>query len=188
MDLDPYLVLGVPRNCTYQQAKRTVRASVRRHHPDRGGDEQKFIRICAAYKQILADLEHPVDTATTVRVVHEDFRALLLRVSARSDPPKTGSRPIKSMTNAPAAQGGSGAVIAVIFALAILIFELLLASLSSRAPLLVPAAPVPAKEVFRHVATRVQNEGRESRQALARTPFRLIRDRPREIPTRKPAV
>jgi hypothetical protein len=55
--MDPYLTLGVPRGCTRQEAKDAFRAGAWRAHPDRGGDERTFIRLYAAYKRILRELE-----------------------------------------------------------------------------------------------------------------------------------
>ena len=55
--MDPYIVLGVSRNCTRRQVQRTFRAKVQRAHPDRGGEERNFIRLCTAYRMILADLD-----------------------------------------------------------------------------------------------------------------------------------
>ena len=53
--MDPYVTLGVRRNCTRDQVKAAFRAKVRIAHPDRGGDEQAFIALCAAYKQVLQE-------------------------------------------------------------------------------------------------------------------------------------
>ena len=170
MDLDPYLVLGVPRNCTYQQARRTFRASVRRHHPDRGGDEQKFIRICAAYKQIVADLERPVDTATTVRVAHEDFRDLLLRVSARSDPSKIKSRSVKSVSYARATDRDSGAVMGGVVALSIFGAMILGGVVGIVEQFTGPAAPIRVDNVVQPPVTRVEQR-EASERTLPRTPF-----------------
>jgi DnaJ domain len=55
--MDPYHTLGVHRGCTHQEAKDAFRAVAWHVHPDRGGDEQAFIQLHAAYKQILKDLE-----------------------------------------------------------------------------------------------------------------------------------
>jgi hypothetical protein len=55
--MDPYQTLGVPRNCTRDEVKEAFRDRSWYLHPDRGGDERAFIRLCAAYKQVLADLE-----------------------------------------------------------------------------------------------------------------------------------
>jgi DnaJ domain len=55
--MDPYHILGVSRRCTREEVKETFRARVRYAHPDRGGNEETFIRLCAAYKQILKELD-----------------------------------------------------------------------------------------------------------------------------------
>jgi hypothetical protein len=54
--MDPYQTLGVPRGCTPEAAKDAFRARAWQAHPDRGGEEIAFIRLCTAYKQVLAEL------------------------------------------------------------------------------------------------------------------------------------
>ena len=54
--MDPYRTLGVPRNCTREEAGAAFRARVASVHPDRGGDDAAFIQLRAAYKLILAEL------------------------------------------------------------------------------------------------------------------------------------
>jgi hypothetical protein len=54
--MDPYQTLGLRKGCTREEVKEAFRARVWRAHPDRGGDEQPFIELCAAYKQILGEL------------------------------------------------------------------------------------------------------------------------------------
>ncbi len=48
-------VLGLPANATPQQIKRRYRALAKRHHPDRGGDQQQMQRIIAAYQYLTKD-------------------------------------------------------------------------------------------------------------------------------------
>jgi len=55
--MDPYRILGVSRQCTREEVKETFRARVRHAHPDRGGTEEAFIRLCTAYQQILKELD-----------------------------------------------------------------------------------------------------------------------------------
>jgi hypothetical protein len=54
--MDPYQTLGVPRGCTPEAAKDAFRARAWQAHPDRGGQEIAFIRLCTAYKQVLEEL------------------------------------------------------------------------------------------------------------------------------------
>ncbi len=54
--MDLYQTLGVSRSCTREEVKEAFRARAWYAHPDRGGENETFIRICAAYKQILEDL------------------------------------------------------------------------------------------------------------------------------------
>jgi curved DNA-binding protein CbpA len=55
--MDPYQTLGVARDCTREEVKAAFRARVRLAHPDRGGDVESFIQLCAAYKQVLEEVE-----------------------------------------------------------------------------------------------------------------------------------
>ncbi len=48
-------VLGLPPNATRQQIKRRYRALAKKHHPDRGGDQQQMQRIIAAYELLMKD-------------------------------------------------------------------------------------------------------------------------------------
>ncbi|HYT35123.1 MAG TPA: J domain-containing protein [Ktedonobacteraceae bacterium] len=48
-------VLGLPPNATPQQIKRRYRTLAKRHHPDRGGDQQQMKRIIAAYEYLMRD-------------------------------------------------------------------------------------------------------------------------------------
>lgn len=48
-------VLGLPPNATPQQIKRRYRALAKRHHPDRGGDQQQMQRIIAAYEYLMKE-------------------------------------------------------------------------------------------------------------------------------------
>ena len=52
--MDPYLELEVSINATDEEIKIQYRAMAMIHHPDKGGDEEKFKRIKEAY-EILSD-------------------------------------------------------------------------------------------------------------------------------------
>lgn len=51
---DYYKTLGVPRNATADEIKKAYRKLARTHHPDTGGDENKFKEINEAY-EVLSD-------------------------------------------------------------------------------------------------------------------------------------
>ena len=55
--MDPYQILGVARGSTREEVKRAFRATVWHAHPDRGGENDSFIRLCTAYNQILNELD-----------------------------------------------------------------------------------------------------------------------------------
>ena len=54
MPMDPYQILGVDRRATPDQVKKAYRKLASQHHPDKGGDTQRFQEIQAAYDQIIS--------------------------------------------------------------------------------------------------------------------------------------
>ncbi len=52
MVINPREVLGVSPNATLDECRRAYKRLARKHHPDNGGDEDKFNRIFQAYKAI----------------------------------------------------------------------------------------------------------------------------------------
>ena len=50
--MDPYATLGVSRNSTEDVIKKAYRKLAKEHHPDKGGDPEKFKKINKAYEQI----------------------------------------------------------------------------------------------------------------------------------------
>lgn len=51
--MDPYSVLGINRNATDDEVKKAYKSLARKHHPDKGGSEEKFKEISQAYSQIM---------------------------------------------------------------------------------------------------------------------------------------
>ena len=51
---DPYEVLGVPKSGSDSDIKKSYRKLAREHHPDKGGDPEKFKKVQEAY-EILSD-------------------------------------------------------------------------------------------------------------------------------------
>lgn len=54
MAQDPYSILGVSRSATADEIKRAYRRLASQHHPDKGGDTQRFQEIQTAY-DVLSD-------------------------------------------------------------------------------------------------------------------------------------
>ena len=52
---DPYTTLGVNRNSSDAEIKSAYRRLAKAHHPDAGGDQQKFAEISSAYDSIKDD-------------------------------------------------------------------------------------------------------------------------------------
>jgi hypothetical protein len=75
--MDPYLTLGLLRNCTREELKESFRTRARLVHPDRGGEPAAFIRLREAYDQIISELEQrppgPI-AGTSTRPTRDDPR------------------------------------------------------------------------------------------------------------------
>jgi molecular chaperone DnaJ len=52
--MDYYNILGVEKNATQDEIRKAFRKKAQEHHPDRGGDENKFKEVSEAY-EILSD-------------------------------------------------------------------------------------------------------------------------------------
>jgi curved DNA-binding protein CbpA len=109
--MDPYLILKLRRDCTPTEVKETFRAKVQLDHPDHGGDEKQFIKLCTAYRMILQDLDavadieaasqsaddakssKPTDSRSAPERYVDPYLNLLRRVSTRSDAGKAQGRP-----------------------------------------------------------------------------------------------
>jgi DnaJ-class molecular chaperone len=50
--MDPYKELGIPRSATEKEIKNAYRKLAIKHHPDKGGDPEKFKQIAAAYETL----------------------------------------------------------------------------------------------------------------------------------------
>jgi curved DNA-binding protein CbpA len=48
-----YDELELPRNCTFEEIKQKYRTLAQIHHPDKGGNKDKFIRIKSAYETLI---------------------------------------------------------------------------------------------------------------------------------------
>jgi curved DNA-binding protein CbpA len=54
--MNPYQELGLDPNCSQEDIKQQYRTLAHQHHPDRGGDAERFKRISLAY-EVLSDPE-----------------------------------------------------------------------------------------------------------------------------------
>ncbi len=57
--MDPYHVLGLSRNASDEEVKKAYKRSVMQHHPDKGGDAEKFKQVSEAYHKILKGEKTP---------------------------------------------------------------------------------------------------------------------------------
>jgi curved DNA-binding protein len=55
--MNPYKVLGVDQGADEDEVKEAYRDLAKKHHPDRGGDEEKFKEVQAAYDEITSEDE-----------------------------------------------------------------------------------------------------------------------------------
>jgi hypothetical protein len=157
--MDPYLVLRVRRECTRKEVKDIFRAKVQLNHPDHGGDEKQFIRLCTAYKMILSDLDALADgndaAARSAKGVkpseaeasrpdpepHVDpYLKLFRRVSRRSSAGKTQKR-----VNSPRAgsRARKGAIIGGLVVAALFLVVVLTVAVTDEEPLPLPSAVRP---------------------------------------------
>ncbi len=100
--VDPYAVLGVPRDANRAAIRRAYRAKARRAHPDGGGSAEYFEQVKAAYDTLMDDVRRRRDDETGERaeapadirradVIDALFTALdlaLLKLSQRAKLPE----------------------------------------------------------------------------------------------------
>jgi curved DNA-binding protein CbpA len=135
--MDPYLTLKIQRDCTLTEVKETFRARVQLDHPDHGGDEQHFIKICTAYRMILSDLDVRAEIESSSRIANDancsvsmgsrstddPYVKLLRRVSARSESGKSKSRPRRSDVPGSSSRMSKGAILGGLVALVFFVAE-----------------------------------------------------------------
>lgn len=79
MTRDPYTVLGVKRSDTLEEIKKAFHRLAHTHHPDKGGNAEKFKEVAAAW----ADLQrrHVPETVATKK---KDFMDEVMRMKYES--------------------------------------------------------------------------------------------------------
>jgi hypothetical protein len=192
--MDPYLVLRVRRECTRKEVKDIFRAKVQLNHPDHGGDEKQFIRLCTAYKMILSDLDALADgndAAARSKGVkpseaeasrpdpepHVDpYLKLFRRVSRRSSAGKTQKRWDSGRV---VLRARKGAIIGGLVVAALFLIEVLTVALNDEEPVPLPSAVRPiGPRPFSPARLQVDNDDlrrpteshkNESEDALRRT-------------------
>ncbi len=115
--MDPYALLGVPRDADADTLKAAWRQAARTHHPDRGGDPEAFVALSRAW-EILGDPlrrrffdrfgQDPHELGLEGDALAEALRARLVGEEPRSKPPRaecpicegTGWRPSGRNCNA----------------------------------------------------------------------------------------
>jgi len=82
--VDLYQELELNRNCTSEQIKNQYRILAQRHHPDKGGDVDKFQRIKQAYEVLIdparRDEYDRTGSVTEPKVIHAEAVEHLSRV------------------------------------------------------------------------------------------------------------
>ncbi len=51
-DLDPFKILGVDMNASYEEVRSAYRKRARQTHPDHGGSSEEFVKVNAAWEAI----------------------------------------------------------------------------------------------------------------------------------------
>ncbi|EGG11532.1 uncharacterized protein MELLADRAFT_76711 [Melampsora larici-populina 98AG31] len=97
---DPYSILNVYSDCTYEEAKAAYRKAALLHHPDRqplsrkSEAERRFRILSNAFQQVCHELGHPIEPPEIVPSVQ--LQPILNKTT--SNPPSASSKP-SSVTN-----------------------------------------------------------------------------------------
>lgn len=94
---DPWMILGVGRDANADEIKRAYRKLAREHHPDLGGDPDRFRQIQQAYDQINNGSQNPHSTQTPPGFDHfqELFHNLGVRFEWHGRPQRNGNLEIQ---------------------------------------------------------------------------------------------
>jgi len=74
-----YQILGLPDFASIEEVKKAFRELGKKHHPDRGGDPEKFKKILEAYK-ILSDREKKNNLMNICLIINLEITSLRLKI------------------------------------------------------------------------------------------------------------
>ncbi len=106
-DLDPYIVLGIPRGATAEQARDAFRRKSLKHHPDTGGDEWAFRIVVRAYQALSANA--PIEEEPLARSKASSEGSPMISTGAiRPEWPRPPARPGAPSDRAPSIAASNG--------------------------------------------------------------------------------
>jgi DnaJ-class molecular chaperone len=105
--MNPYLVLGVDNNASDKEIKQAYRKGAIKHHPDKGGDADKFKEVSEAYEMLSSkDKRHQYDTFGTVPI-QEGFNPMdLFKMFERDFFGPQNNHPFSGLQSASLSQSG----------------------------------------------------------------------------------
>lgn len=84
--MTPHEILGVRPGASPGEIRAAYRSFARRHHPDAGGDPERFIAVHDAYRALLARPATPANVVFTRR--RRGVERLVARWALRRRPPR----------------------------------------------------------------------------------------------------
>lgn len=74
IDIDPYKILGISQDSTLEKVKEAYRALAREHHPDKGGNADKFKIMKSAFKMIVDNIKKGTPIPKTQSSTFSDLK------------------------------------------------------------------------------------------------------------------
>jgi hypothetical protein len=75
VDVDPYLLLDLPRGCTYAQLREAFKRASLTSHPDKGGSDEAFNLVTRCFIAVRADIVHAPaegDVHASLKATHKE--------------------------------------------------------------------------------------------------------------------